>query len=422
MVIPRVLVISNNSFSSVYNNGKTLEALFSSFPKENIAQLFFHEASEPDFLFCNNYWKISEIDLIKSICTDRKSIGYAVEQSKDILKQIETKKYPRLLKFIKDKTGDRLRDILWNLCVWESPALYEWLHAFEPNVIFFVGSSAAFTSMVALGISKKMNIPLAIYYTDDYLFSIKQDSFFNKRKYLRIEKLYKFIIQAASAQFAIGELMSKEYSVFFNKRFIPIMNSVAIAPYEEYVRNDLIKIYYFGGLHLNRWRMLAKFASLLPEKCRLIVYSDPSNMTEEIKCIFNENSVIYGGVLVGSQLQKIMKSADILLHVESDDKSNRRFTRLAVSTKIPEYLITGIPVLGFGPKEVASMRILSENNVGFVISSESYDENIKDKIVSIVNNYEERKMMGQRGYEYAKNNFNRGANSRKLMSILSSIE
>ena len=79
MTPPRVLIISNNSFSSVYNNGKTLEALFSSFPKDNLAQLYFHEGSVPDFSFCERYWKISEIDLIKSITRGRQSIGYNIK-------------------------------------------------------------------------------------------------------------------------------------------------------------------------------------------------------------------------------------------------------------------------------------------------------------------------------------------------------
>jgi hypothetical protein len=47
----KVLVISHNSFSKSSNNGKTLEALFSEFRRDNIYQLFFNDSEELDWDF-----------------------------------------------------------------------------------------------------------------------------------------------------------------------------------------------------------------------------------------------------------------------------------------------------------------------------------------------------------------------------------
>ena len=52
---PRVLVISNNSFSNTSNNGKTLASFFKDFSSENIAQLYFNK-EVPDVEKFDNYF------------------------------------------------------------------------------------------------------------------------------------------------------------------------------------------------------------------------------------------------------------------------------------------------------------------------------------------------------------------------------
>lgn len=421
MGAPRVLIISNNSFSNVFNNGKTLEALFSSFPKENIAQLYLHEGSEPDFSFCENYWKISEIDLIKSLRYGRERIGRKVERQQLTDTTNDTKQYPAFLKLIKDKTGNRFRDLLWCVLTWESPALRNWIKAFNPQVLFFVGSSAEFSSRIALRISSQFSLPLAVYYTDDYLFSLPNKSFFERKEFRRVEILYKQVINASSAQFAIGKIMADEYSQYFNKCFVPIMNAVPISPYEIITQKVELKLAYFGGLHLNRWRMLVRLSSLLPVHCTLNVYTAPENVTDEVRNAFEGVGIIFKGALTGDALKETMVNADVLLHVESDDKINRRFTRLAISTKIPEYLSTGRPILGFGPSEVASMRLLSDNQIGIVVGSDESDDAIKKRLKLFFEDFQSRKYLGKRGYEYAKTEFDMKTNSERLMDKLSSM-
>ena len=420
MAIPRVLIISNNSFSNVFNNGKTLEALFFSLPKENLAQLFFHEGSLPDFSFCENYWKISEIDLIKSLRYGKKCIGNKVDDV-TVRDNSISKSYPRFLQFIKDKTGNLFRDVLWRFVKWESPAFKQWINVFNPDLLFFVGSSAAFSSRIALKLSSEFSLPLAVYYTDDYLFSLSRNTILERIKYNRVKRLYNRVIKNSSAQFVIGNLMADEYSQFFNKTFNPIMNSVSIESYEEPKIQDSITIAYFGGLHLNRWKMLSRLSSLLPHNCSLHVYTAPENITEEVVDVFEKTGVVYKGVLSGAALKEEMKQADVLLHVESDDKDNRRFTRLAISTKIPEYLATGRPVLGFGPSEVASMKILSDNKVGMVVSSDDNNDIIKDKLDGFLGDFQSRKVIGLRGYEFAKKIFDKKKNSDRIIEILSGI-
>jgi hypothetical protein len=159
--------------------------------------------------------------------------------------------------------------------------------------------------------------------------------------------------------------------------------------------------------------MISDLGSMLREiyvkfnlKTELYVYS-VSELTPEIVESFNENDVIYKGCAYGDELSKALSDSDILLHVESDDKYYRRLTRFSVSTKIPEYLITGKLVLAYGPPEVASISLFLENGIGVVISSdESRDITIK-KLKDIITNDADRIHIGKQGYDYAVEKFNR---------------
>ena len=63
----KILVISNNSFSDVYNNGKTLKAMFSEFRKDELCMLFFRPHDEISASACVGIiFLISDKEILKS--------------------------------------------------------------------------------------------------------------------------------------------------------------------------------------------------------------------------------------------------------------------------------------------------------------------------------------------------------------------
>jgi hypothetical protein len=63
----RPLIISNNPFSKTSNNGKTLESIFDNQNFINISQLYFTSYQNPDYSFCDNYFRITDKDVLKNI-------------------------------------------------------------------------------------------------------------------------------------------------------------------------------------------------------------------------------------------------------------------------------------------------------------------------------------------------------------------
>ena len=165
--------------------------------------------------------------------------------------------------------------------------------------------------------------------------------------------------------------------------------------------------------------MLIRLSNSL-ERGLINVYSIdlPSN---KILDQFKKSNINYRGSVEGNGLKKAIKDSDVLLHVESDDNKNRQLTKLSISTKIPEYLMSGRFIVGFGPTEVASMRLLSENKIGIVIPSSITSNNLKLELNKITSNPELRIELGEAGYRYAIKHFDKKIISANFKKIIKTI-
>lgn len=392
----RVLIISANGFSKVLNNGKTLEALFGEFDKQELAQIITRPQLQIDFDFCSNYYCISKLQVLKNIIF-RKPSGYKLTGISNTQESNSVDKAVSLKKFI----PDYIIDIASYSRSWQTPAFNEWISIQNPDIVFLVGGGR-FLHNIAMYVNDYLSIPIVTFFTDDYILYPSAGGVIGHIHRKMLIKNYKETVKRSSLCFAIGDLMSKEYSHYFGKSFYPIMNSIPVKDYAvpALKPDNKISINYFGGLHLNRWKMIGRLSALLPPNAELHVYSSGS-LSDEIRDYFDKTGVMFEGGVYGEKLIEAMESSDILLHVESDDKINRRLTKLSVSTKIPEYLMAGRCIIGFGPQEVASMKELSDNKVGVCIDSDLKDSEIQSSLERLLQDRDIIIDVGKRGYLFA---------------------
>lgn len=416
----KVLVVSHNCFSKVSNNGKTLESIFSSFPKNDIGQVFFTEDSNIDFDFCDNYYRITDSNVIDSLFKGKSSCGQALSAFEKGF-DLTTQKQKSLLKFAKSKKYNAavFRDLLWSFGSWKSNSFIKWCKKFNPDIIFYVGGNYGFSHNISCFLSKYFDIPLVSYFTDDYLIYPKNKNFFEYLQKIRMKFFYERTIKNSSLCFAIGDIMADEYSKYFGKKFHPIMNSIDMRILHPYVEREEIILSYFGGLHLDRWKMILRLANSLTNGV-INVYSI-EKPSEEILLEFKKFNINFKGAVKGEDLDREILKSDILLHVEADDEYNRALTKLSISTKIPEYLMFGRMVLGFGPLELASMRVLSDNNIGKVISSSITDNCLKSELNKITSNFKLRQKIAVNGYKYAVQNFDNKIISKKFKKNIETL-
>lgn len=129
MNYPRVLVVSNNSFSKINNNGRTLGNLFIGWPKESLAQ-FCLSTDAPNFDLCDNYYCIIDKDALRAFLHMKKASGR-------ILKQEENTTSNEGVKGNGKKTLSMMfaRNLIWGLNRWKSNSFVDWVREFKPDII-----------------------------------------------------------------------------------------------------------------------------------------------------------------------------------------------------------------------------------------------------------------------------------------------
>ncbi len=406
----KVLIISHNSFSKTHNNGKTLSAIFSAFRPEELCQLYFTTIGSPDYERCRDYYFISDKDAVKSIFR-RNRCGcqlpkVPVRDTEFIKSVMRTNTRPGIIK-------KYIRTLIWNFSAWYRGGCKKWLEIQKPDAIFYVGGDGVFSHRISVNLSEKLNIPLATYFTDDYIINPPSDCY---KKLL--QKTYKKTVTRSAMLFAIGRKMADDYTAYYNKEFKPIMNIVDIPPKEEWkAPKENIAINYFGGLHLGRAAEIMRFARFMRDKVKdslkksytIGIFSFAALSEEELKELKDLGIVFHQG-LTGVELTEAMRKSDILLHVESVKKEFHSLTKLSVSTKIPEYMCLTMPVMAFGPTDVASFSVIAEANPAMVINDveDSFMmDKQADQIIKILNSDIKLASIAEANYNYSKDHFDK---------------
>lgn len=438
MNYPKVLVISHNPFSKKQNNGKTLSAFFEGWPKDKIAQLFL-TLDEIDTDICNNFYRISDIDVLKFILHKNAKIGKQVDCNNiEIVNEEKGKESKNRFYVIVRNLARRksliiwwLRTIAWKMAKpWKREEFNNWLMRFQPDIIFFQSSSFYPIYNMVEYIMEKTQSKLYIETTDDYVtptFTLNIFEFFQGKK---MEKEYKKLVNKSECIFAIGDKMAKEYQRRFNGKYKIAMNSIQIddkvIDYNINSREDCI-FTYAGNLGLKRWKILYNLGKVLDElneenhtRNKLIICSLNNPKKKVIKRFESINAIEFKGALNSEELVELRNKTDILVHVESFDKKNKKITRLSVSTKIPEYILSKRCILSIGPKDIASIEYIKDNNLGMVISNRRA-KRWKNDIAKIINDKKLRMEYIEKAYYKAKQNHMYDKNKEKVQAELLKI-
>jgi glycosyltransferase involved in cell wall biosynthesis len=115
----------------------------------------------------------------------------------------------------------------------------------------------------------------------------------------------------------------------------------------------------------------------------------------------NTSALRLGGTLSPEEISRALLAADVLIHVESFDPDVQQYTRFSLSTKVPQYMAMGRPILGYGPGNIASIEYINHNNIGIVQDRPNKQELVK-AIRQLASSEEQRRFWGRRGWEIAK--------------------
>ena len=376
----KLLIISNNPLSEVQNNGKTILSMIEELDCDCVRQLYFN-INNPTIVGYK-YFRISDQDIIRGLLrSDNRGAEVIPKNSKENNVILETPIS------IRNNIFRFFRELLWHK-KWKSRRLIEWLNEFNPEAIFFVGGDCVFAYDIALEIQKMFNSRLSLYITDDYILKREKDSIIGILRKKWIVNRIRDVLKVADSFFTISEKMRETYLELFGKDSRIICNIPESMKRDDVKGNsEYIELIYAGSLYYGREDTISMLVDVLSDynethtkKARLSLYCNSKPDDAVLRKVCKDTVSHYGGSLSKDELITELNKADILVFAESFQKSEIEKVRLSFSTKIPEYLSIGKPVLALGPSGIGSMDFLED--VAECVNDPEY---MKDRVYNLLN-------------------------------------
>lgn len=383
----RILIISHNPINTTDNMGKTLGNIFSKFDEKELCQLYFREQNV-EAKNCENFFCIDDVSMVKSVVNRFYKTGKRVKNNTIISPKSEREE--DVFQKGRKRTGTiyLLRNLLWKIGKWNTRELKEWLKEMKPSAIFFAAGDYTFAFNIVQKISKMNNIPVYIFFTDEfYRRNLGKETITNKIAKKIYRKVFTKAIKNCKSYFTITQNMLEFYEEEFQKEGKVLMNSTELQTMKdiEYGTKNMFNISYIGNLGYDRWKNVLEIKEIIDKinnemglKYNFKVYSGEKN--KEILKIMQDNlKEEYCGAISKEKVIEKMEESDILVHTENFEELNKEKVKYSLSTKIPDILASQRIMLAYGPEDVASIEYIKRNNAGVVANSKNELENkLKD--------------------------------------------
>ncbi len=368
---PRVLFITSAAFNHVSGGGITFSNLFRGWPRDRIATVH-NDATPVTTDICERYYRLSEREITTwpilarlraNATTGAAAAAEAAGTAPSTLRRLKTAIF-----------GDGLpeRGIL-------SPPLAAWIAEFRPDIIYTILGS---TGMMALieQVQRRFALPLVVHFMDDWQSAIHRGGLVSPVQRRQMHALIARLVASASLRLGICDAMCTAYDNRFGRPFQPFQNTVDVARWAPLAKRNLdagtpIRLLYTGSvLGFAQAESLAEccaaVATLRGEglQVELDIYSPPAQTAPLRDRLLCDHAIRLHDVIADDEAYfRTLASADILLLPVNFDAHSVRYIRLSMPTKVPSYLVSGTPILVYGPGGVAQVDYARAAGWGHVI-------------------------------------------------------
>ncbi len=286
-----------------------------------------------------------------------------------------------------------------------TPELNERIARFSPTVIYTTGSSIRVHS-VANHLAETLGVPIVLHLMDDWPQTIYRSTLMSSLPRAVLMRHLSRTNALSYSNFAISQPLCDKYSKKYAKDYVPLMNP-AVDIVDSVVVQDrqVVDFVYAGSIGLGRHMSLLDIARAIAEinkpvrRAQLSLYIPVAQNTSEVRAEFEMFGCSVHGYLPVAELHRRFSAADVLIHVESFSVEHREFTRLSLSTKIPECMGAGKPILAYLPRDLYGDMYIRDRQCGVVVND---PESLSDGILSLVGSPELRARLASHGLQAAR--------------------
>jgi hypothetical protein len=374
--LPKLMVISINAWSEKNSLGNTISNHLGGWDKSKLSNLYLRN-EEIDNDCCETYFKIDEKDILASFFS-KKDLGVQIEKKTEvkeqsIQKKIGKSKIKNYLIRIRPTIILLLREIYWKIGFQKKRKLNDFLKENHPEVIYVFCFSLIYGHRMLHYCQKKSNSKIVVFHGDEN---------YSYKSYWPLSLLYQFILRywirktiaSASINYVATPELRDYYAHIFGKEFKVIYKGITFIPASNTTILKPLKIVYAGNLLYGRWQTLSLISKAISEVSKeenefeLEIYTGTPLSKEMRSNLSVNNSTVFEAVSF-IEVKKIMRDADIVLHVESFKKKHIKVTKYSFSTKITDCIQSGNCIMGVGPSELASINFLKNSECAIIANN-----------------------------------------------------
>jgi glycosyltransferase involved in cell wall biosynthesis len=361
IAFPRVLFITAASFNHVTGGGITFSNLFRGWPKDGIATV--HNDPVPVATdVCERFYRLtaSEIDVWPILRRFRPARPGTATANSNAAPPSPSASFLHRAKSLVFGDGVPERGRL-------SPKLEAWIAEFRPDLIYTILGGTGLMEVIR-AVQHRFALPLVVHFMDDWQSAIHRDGLLSPWQRRRMQRLTDEIVESATSAMGICDAMCVEYARRFGRPFTAFQNTVDAARWSELAKRDIavgspIRLLYAGSV------LSFAQADSLADCCAAVqalngrgtavdldIYSPPAQVAALRQRFSGTPAIRFGNVIADDETYfRSLAAADILLLPVNFDDASVRYIRLSMPTKVPSYLVSGTPVLVYGPAGVAQV-------------------------------------------------------------------
>ena len=307
-----------------------------------------------------------------------------------------------------------------------SDKLCKWLDEYNPDVIYAQATSREGVLFCRL-LQEYVKKPMIYHVMDDWPSTISQKGPFKNVWHKKIDRELRALMDKSTILLSISHDMAEEYKTRYAKNFITFHNPIEIDFFlffqrKNYELGTTPSILYAGRIGPGIETSLETIAKAI-EKVNIqfsrtvkfiLQTKDKPLWVDTYNCVTHKAMVPY------EELPRVFAEADFLYLPYDFSDESIRFIKYSMPTKAPEYMISGTPVIMFGPGETALMKDGQRNNWAKVVT-ENNVEALAEAINTLITNDALRKELAENAIRIAEANYNSVKIRNEFKEVISSL-
>lgn len=381
--IPKVLVIGQ-AFHKNSGGGVTISNLFNGWDKEKLFSII-SDTENPSYDTCSNYYflnyKERTLKLLRPFV--RKKIPQKNTDSQTL--QVSPRRIKSTIRtlILRMITYLGINHLLHNISV--SKGLKKWLIEIGDIDILYAQYADYASMKFTYELIRYLNKPLVVHFMDDWIESgaitnVKTayyESYISRKIWnLFYQRLFNKILLKSDLRICISEAMAVEYKKRYKMDFEWVHNYVNLdqwreGKYEESQSGKFI-ISYLGTVdikNLECFQDLFEAIKSINNKSVIVdIYTNDIPLL--IKMCYGNHFVRLNNYVGFDDYKKVLKNSSLLFLPLGFSKRSLRFTRYSIPTKLPEFLISGTPVLVYAPEDTTLVKFCKQTHAAVVVSNQ----------------------------------------------------